>query len=269
MEQWSKHMSGTKFNIPCPNWVPLARGPFVFRRSRFGIESRAGSTDEELCQPIDEFGTCDFRIAPNAGTFSFRPYARKLAILLYPDDMTDEFRLMANLHIDEAHAFALIDLFDCMREEFRNAVDDGICDIYARYGNPVAPEFTRIPADVFHRCMIRRWGGELTGQGEVLLDETMLYSVYAVPVAVAKHDERRGRRPKLDWDGQVKEFLFDQMDFHGGLVPGDPEWNCQADVERAVTTFIENDLGSSASEGTIRQYTRKFLREWREQQDGN
>jgi len=43
---------------------------------------------------------------------------------------------------------------------------------------------------------------------------------------------------------------------------GDPDWSCQADVERAVTEFIEERFSIPMAVSTIREWTVKFIAEW-------
>jgi len=43
---------------------------------------------------------------------------------------------------------------------------------------------------------------------------------------------------------------------------GDPEWSCQADVERAVAEFIEKRFDIHLAVSTIRARTAKFIAEW-------
>jgi hypothetical protein len=58
---------------------------------------------------------------------------------------------------------------------------------------------------------------------------------------LARPNSRRGRLPKVDW-GAAREFVHKKLDWHGVPQSGDLEWSCQADVERAVTEFIEGAL---------------------------
>jgi hypothetical protein len=147
--------------------------------------------------------------------------------------------------------------------EFRVAARHNVCEFYGRVGSPTAPEFSLIPGAAFFRCRVRRWGSTFGGGGEIMLEDgTPVYEVYVAPVTVPSPSARRGRRPKVDWDGTVKRFVFEFLDFHGGLHPGDPQCHCAADVVRAVTEFVENKLGATASESTLKFHTRKFLAEW-------
>jgi hypothetical protein len=74
----------------------------------------------------------------------------------------------------------------------------------------------------------------------------------------------RGRKPKADWDGGIKDFIFQQLDYHGWPQTGDSEWNCQAQVEAAVRKFIEDKYNISLSESVIRHHTHRLMSEWRQ-----
>jgi hypothetical protein len=63
-------------------------------------------------------------------------------------------------------------------DEFKFAVDAGACTIKARYGAPIAP-FTSIPADVFRRFRITKWGSGVPGGGHAEADDgSHLYAIY-------------------------------------------------------------------------------------------
>jgi hypothetical protein len=78
---------------------------------------------------------------------------------------------------------------------------------------------------------------------------------------LARPNSRRGRRPKIEWD-KVRDFVHEKLEHHGLPQSGDPEWSCQADVERAVAKFIEKRFGISMADSTIRERTVKFIAEW-------
>jgi hypothetical protein len=78
---------------------------------------------------------------------------------------------------------------------------------------------------------------------------------------LARPNSRRGRLPKVDW-GAAREFVHEKLDWHGVPRSDDPEWSCQADVERAVAKFIEERFGIPISESTVRERTAKFIAEW-------
>jgi hypothetical protein len=73
----------------------------------------------------------------------------------------------------------------------------------------------------------------------------------------------RGRKPKVDWDGGIKDFIFHQLDYHGWPQTGDREWSCQAQVEAAVRKFIGDKYNIFLSESVIRHHTHRLMFEWR------
>jgi hypothetical protein len=78
---------------------------------------------------------------------------------------------------------------------------------------------------------------------------------------LARPNSRRGRPPKVEW-GLVRDFVHTQLEYHGLPQSGDPDWSCQADVERATAKFIEKRFGISISESTVRERIVKFIAEW-------
>jgi hypothetical protein len=72
---------------------------------------------------------------------------------------------------------------------------------------------------------------------------------------------RRGRKPKADWDGTVRAFVFNLLDYNGWPEASDPKWSSQADVEREVMTRVEKECGS-ISESTVREHTNRLMHEW-------
>jgi hypothetical protein len=80
---------------------------------------------------------------------------------------------------------------------------------------------------------------------------------------------RRGRKPKIDWDGAVKDFVFDRLEHHGAPMPSDPEWNSQAAVERAVADFIMERFHVSMSESHVRTHTTRLMVKWQKARKAN
>jgi len=75
---------------------------------------------------------------------------------------------------------------------------------------------------------------------------------------------RRGRKPKVDWDGIVKRRLFELLDYHGWPEISDPKWSTQADVESAVAEIC----GVPLSESTVRAHTTRLMSEWLRKKTG-
>jgi hypothetical protein len=80
--------------------------------------------------------------------------------------------------------------------------------------------------------------------------------------------DRRGRKPKVDWNGAIKNFIFERLDHHGPPQLDDPEWSCQADVEKAVADHIMRTFGLSISESVVRDHTRRLMFEHQQQKAG-
>lgn len=75
---------------------------------------------------------------------------------------------------------------------------------------------------------------------------------------------KRGRKPAIDWEGVDKE-VFRLMDHHGNFVAGDPDWNCQACLERAIADFLYDHYRDGAPKETaIREHVSKALDQWRQ-----
>jgi hypothetical protein len=79
---------------------------------------------------------------------------------------------------------------------------------------------------------------------------------------------RRGRMPKVDWEGTVRPRLFTELDYRGDLLSGDMKWRCLADIERFIANFIDETFDESAATSTIRTYARKYLDDWRSAKSG-
>lgn len=79
---------------------------------------------------------------------------------------------------------------------------------------------------------------------------------------------RRGRKPKVDWDGAIKNFVFEQLDYHGSPHAGDHVWSCQADVEKAVADHIMKTFDLPISESVVRDRTRRLMSEYEQKKAG-
>jgi hypothetical protein len=71
--------------------------------------------------------------------------------------------------------------------------------------------------------------------------------------------KRQGRMPKYDRQF-IREKVFELMDHHGDFLESDPEWRCQADLERAVIASFENK-GLKPAESTVRKLVTEALKE--------
>jgi hypothetical protein len=73
--------------------------------------------------------------------------------------------------------------------------------------------------------------------------------------------KRRGKKPIYD-RACIQEIVFEKMDYHGEFDVADPDWKCQADLERAVLAEL-GDKGIAPAESTIRELIAKPLKDWR------
>jgi hypothetical protein len=72
----------------------------------------------------------------------------------------------------------------------------------------------------------------------------------------------RGRGSTYNWPA-VREFVFEQMDYHGDFHAADKEWSCQADLERAIGDYVEQQQGLRPTESTLRLHAARFYKEWK------
>jgi hypothetical protein len=90
------------------------------------------------------------------------------------------------------------------------------------------------------------------GNGIIQFNEADLRAWLQKPVP-----GKRGRPPKVDWNGDVRQRVFTWLDYHGTPDTLDPEWGTQAAVEKAVM-----ESGVSAAPSTVRRYVSRFMKEW-------
>jgi hypothetical protein len=93
--------------------------------------------------------------------------------------------------------------------------------------------------------------------------------VVDAPVAVASVKESPaaarnpgGAAPVADW-GMVAQEVFRLMDENGEFIDGDPEWNAQARLEKAISDYCETTFHIRPGENTVRSHVRKALKLWR------
>jgi hypothetical protein len=72
-----------------------------------------------------------------------------------------------------------------------------------------------------------------------------------------------GAAPVADWETVDKE-VFHLMDENGEFIDGDPEWNAQARLEKAISDYCETTFHIRPGENTVRTHVRKALKVWRE-----
>src|SRR5436190_13916904 len=139
---------------------------------------------------------------------------------------------------------------------FDRAVSSGAVVLYARKQS-VSADIEQLPRDVWPLLEIADWqNGSAVGPGGATY-----WSIHVQPstVSVKSSSGKRGRKQKMDWDGFVKLKVFELLDHHGWPDPSDPGWSSQADVEAQVSAIC----GEQVSESTVRQYTARFMAEWK------
>jgi hypothetical protein len=73
-----------------------------------------------------------------------------------------------------------------------------------------------------------------------------------------------GATPVADW-GMVDQEVFRLMDQNGEFIDGDPEWNAQARLEKAISDYCETTFHIRPGENTVRTHVRNALKVWRQQ----
>jgi hypothetical protein len=68
----------------------------------------------------------------------------------------------------------------------------------------------------------------------------------------------RGVKATYDWDAAASHIakLFEH---HGILSPDDPDWSCQADVERSIGEFFSRTIGREPAISTIRERVKEMI----------
>jgi hypothetical protein len=63
--------------------------------------------------------------------------------------------------------------------------------------------------------------------------------------------QTRGRKPILDWE-QVDNEVYRLMEDNGEFMSCDPQWKCQAQLEKAITDFVSEKFDVTPVESVIR-----------------
>lgn len=69
-----------------------------------------------------------------------------------------------------------------------------------------------------------------------------------------------GRKPTYDW-AAAREHIKEKFQHHGALSPDDPDWSCQADVEREIQRFFFDRIGREPVLSTAREKARRFIQD--------
>jgi hypothetical protein len=223
--------------VPESYWTPLRKAACAFRSGKNGELNRISGLPQRLMQMI--FEPEFFESLPEEEKQS---YAQSL-----------EYRR------NEWHKHYL--------PAFNHAVATRKVALYAQ--SAVSAPFERLPAELWPLLNVVDWihGVARAADGTEFLSIHVEFSTTGIesPPRQAGQKPKRGRKPKVDWDGFVKPRLFKLLDYHGCPNSADPEWRHQADVEKAVADIC----GVSVAESTVREHTRRLLSEWRHKKAGN
>jgi hypothetical protein len=69
----------------------------------------------------------------------------------------------------------------------------------------------------------------------------------------------KGRKATYDWDA-ADAHIAKQFEHHGPLSADDPEWSCQADVERSIQRFFAETIGQEPATSTTRDRAREMIK---------
>ncbi|MGB0906958.1 MAG: hypothetical protein ACPGVT_05645 [Maricaulaceae bacterium] len=71
---------------------------------------------------------------------------------------------------------------------------------------------------------------------------------------------KSGRKPTYDWLAASNHIQF-QFEHHGPLSADDPEWSCQADVERELQRYFLNTIGKEPASSTVRAHAKRIMQD--------
>ncbi len=67
-----------------------------------------------------------------------------------------------------------------------------------------------------------------------------------------------GRKPKYNW-AAAKAYIETKFEYNGALSRDDPEWRCQADVEKAIKVYFCDEHGQEPATSTVRAKAKEFI----------
>jgi len=111
--------------------------------------------------------------------------------------------------------------------------------------------------ELFPAGSMEAYGEGVNGIIEIAEDDLREYLRKAPP-------RKRGRKPKVEWKGDIKQQIFALFEHQGVPNAADPEWRTQADVERTILDILAK-REIEVAESTAREYARQFLEEWQVQ----
>jgi hypothetical protein len=285
--QQSKLVDTTaEFDAQRPNWIELAIAPVHFRAMWDKGKYLPGTDLLEMASWFQYSDIGRVSISPDDGAlfiewdFAFPDGRRcKTTARYYPPGPGNKVVALidANPSVNYQHwpsippelwlkarnlMVGATSLQERLLQEFRYAIDAGICQIFARVGGPTA-SFKHIPADIFRKYEITSWGSGIVGGAKAERDgQPPLFAIYAAPVAIPVNRDRPkgrgGRKSAVDWS-IVRIEAARLMAHHGDFMPADTEWDCQQRLEDKLVEFCEKKFSKSVGHGTISPYVKKWV----------
>src|SRR5947207_12151100 len=136
-----------KIDSPRPDWVPLARAPFLFRRRLQHGEYVDGTPDHELCRSVVALGCCKLGIDSEKAQLRFEAFLvhvetgakHRPIIQLELDQIFAPYMFLTALNVNMPdHEQAIQRVSFQMYTEYCHAVDAGVCQVHARIESAVA-----------------------------------------------------------------------------------------------------------------------------------
>jgi hypothetical protein len=87
------------------------------------------------------------------------------------------------------------------------------------------------------------------------------FDIQAAQLPLEKTRGKPGAKPRYDWDA-ARAHIMERFHENGALMVGDPDWSCQADVERAIKQFFFDEFRQEPATSTVREKAREFINEF-------
>jgi hypothetical protein len=82
-----------------------------------------------------------------------------------------------------------------------------------------------------------------------------------------KPRQKPGPKPDLEWWEKIETKCYELMDHNGDFTPDDPEWDCQARLEKALMDFCQ-PFGREPGGSTLREKLPGWLSAWHKRKTG-
>lgn len=76
--------------------------------------------------------------------------------------------------------------------------------------------------------------------------------------SVTQCKSKRGAKPKYNWN-IVESHIQEKFEYNGPLSLDDPDWSCQADVEKVISEFILSEYGKEPAPSTARKKAKSYI----------